>query len=144
MRKKIFWCLAVFFSILLVLFIVLKIGFGFDSIKTHLFSAEKLYIKLDTKLTLKAKKIKIFESNDTNSTFELRQLVKIVQGFEYLYFFFDEISVDSIERNGQSVALKLKDREFVAENDYFSLKLGVEKNASIIIADIKELILKGL
>lgn len=144
MRKKIFWCLAVFFSILLVLFIVLKIGFGFDSIKTHLFSAEKLYIKLDTKLTLKAKKIKIFESNDTNSTFELHQLVKIVQGFEYLYFFFDEISVDSIERNGQSVALKLKDREFVAENDYFSLKLGVEKNASIIIADIKELILKGL
>jgi len=72
-----------------------------------LFSAEKLYIKLDTKLTLKAKKIKIFESNDTNSTFELHQLVKIVQGFEYLYFFFDEISVDSIERNGQSVALKL-------------------------------------
>ena len=144
MRKKIFWCFAILFSIILVLFIVLKIGFGFDTLKTHLFAANELYIKLDTKLTIKAKKIEFFDKSDTNSSFELRQLLDITQKLKYIYFFFEEISVESLRHSGQDIALTLKGEEFMAQNEHFSLRLGVDKNESIINAEIKELILKGL
>ncbi len=144
MKKKIFWALAIFFSIVLVLFIVLKVGFSIDGVQTHLFNASKLYIKLDTKLTLKAQKIEILAPQDTNSSFELQELHKIVHQLRYIYLLFEEISIENLRLGGQNVALSLKNREFSADNEHFTLRLSVDRSKNIIHADIKELILKGL
>lgn len=141
MKKKILWCLAIFFSIVLILFIVLKIGFSIRSIQTHLFAIEQLYIKLDTKLTLKAKKIQIFDSKDENSGLDLTQIVQISQQLKYLYFFFEEIDIAELQGGEQSLSLAFKDGEFKAKHELFWAVLMIEKTPHTINANIKELVL---
>lgn len=142
-KKKVLWFLASIFVIFFILFIVLKIGFSINSIQTHLFSANELYIKLDKKLTLKAKKIHIFESKDENAEFDLTQLMQVAQKLKYLYFFFQEIDIAELESGDHHVTLSFKDGEFAASHDFFSIRLSIQKTGHTINARVKELMLTG-
>lgn len=122
---------------------MLKVGFSITSIQTHLFNISQLYIKLDKKLTLKAKKIQILDSKDENAEFDLAQIVQMTQNLKYLYFFFQEVDIAELESGEQSLALSFKDGEFNAKHELFSIKLSVERMPHTINASIKELILAG-
>lgn len=122
---------------------MLKIGFSITSIQTHLFAIEKLYIKLDTKLTLKAKKIQIFDSKDENAEFDLTQIAQLTQQLKYLYFFFEEIDIAELQSSEQNLSLAFKDGEFKAKHELFSAVVMIERMPHTINARIKELILAG-
>lgn len=122
---------------------MLKIGFSITSIQTHLFAIEELYIKLDTKLTLKAKKIQIFDSKDENAEFDLTQIAQLTQQLKYLYFFFEEIDIAELQSKEQNLSLAFKDGEFKAKHELFSAVLMIERMPHTINARIKELILAG-
>lgn len=144
MKKKILWFLTSVFIVFLILFAVLKIGFSLDSIQTHIFSIDELYIKLDKKLTIKAKKVEIFDKKNQDEALGLNDISQDIARLKYLYFFFQEIDIQNLHIKGHDVALLFKDDEFVADNDFMYLKLNLGKSEQNISADVKELVLKGV
>ena len=56
--------LIIFIAIFVALFIWLKIGIKIESLNFSQFKISQLYIKLDNKITLRAKNIEIFSSTD--------------------------------------------------------------------------------
>ena len=68
--------LTLFIAIFLALFIWLKIGIKIENLDFDRFKISQLYIKLDNKITLKAKNIDILSSdnNQTNSKDSLKYI----------------------------------------------------------------------
>lgn len=143
MKKKILWYLASIFIIFLILFTVLKIGLKFDSIQTHFFAVEQLYIKLDKKLTIRAQKIELFNQEEVES-FELKELANFIENLKYIYLFFQEIHIQSLHANTHTVTLSLKDEDLSIENELLSTSFHLRRQDNNISADIKELFLKGI
>lgn len=136
-------CLAVLFSIALVLFIVLKIGLRIDNFQTHLFGVKQLYIKLDKKLIVKAEKIYIFDEKEEESEFDVNQVMNVAQKLKYLYFFFEEVDIAELAKGEERIAVAFKEGEFRAKHELFTIVLSIIKTDHTINARINELILAG-
>lgn len=144
MKKKLLIALAIVIFIILVPLIVLKIGISVEKFQTRLFTTEKLYIKLDKKLTFSAEKIHIFDTMDANSTFELQEIHAVIDKLKYVYFFFEKIDIKDLQIGGENITLRLREKEFMVENPHFALFVSLDRNGTLVSANVKELFFKGL
>lgn len=129
---------------MLSIFVALKIGISVDKFQTPLFLVEKLYLKLNTKLSLKAEKIHIFSQMDANSSLEIAEIQSVVDKLKYIYFFFESIEISHLQVGGENITLRLREKEFMVENPHFALFVSLERDGDLVSANIKELFFKGL
>ncbi len=102
---------------------------------------ERLYIKLDKKLTVTAHEINIKrDSKSKNSTYEIS---KIISYFKYLNLLFKSVSLKNISYDNEKVNLLYKDDIFYINSKYLTLDAKIRKKSKYIIyMDIKQMILK--
>ena len=121
--------------------LLLDHGIKLPSIATKAFKAEKLYIKWNKKLTLRIKKLDITTSNNTNS--KLDNLKSIKELLQISTLFFDEISVDKLSYENNSVTFSYKNGYLSLKTPYLGVdaKIEILKNrllATINVIDIKQ------
>lgn len=169
--KAIYKVLATFVALLLivgVLFAVLKMGFEVEKFQTKLFKAEKLYIKLDKKLIVRAQNLEIFDeifkedsskkgenfdenlskknakSESKTGNSNLAKINDNARFLKYLYLLFDDIDINSIKVKGQDFSVLFRDEHFFAKNEHFLIKVNIEHEENLITANIAEFTLKDL
>lgn len=139
MKKKLIYLSIVFFIVFIIPFITLKIGFNISSFESKKFSVQELYIKLDKRLIIRAKKINILEfgKNTSNESFA-KVLLSYMKELENAFLFLQEFSVDNFKIANENFKIVFKRSEILLENEKLSLKLDVSKIDNNILAYIKE------
>ncbi|TQR33020.1 hypothetical protein DMB92_03410 [Campylobacter sp. MIT 99-7217] len=141
MKKNILRYLFIVFIIFLVLFIILKNGFTLSIIQTQFFHLEELYIKLDKKLIVKAKKIEIF-TQEQDESFSSKTMLELSQNLEFFYSFFQEIDIENLHLKNQNTRLRFINDEFIMDNEHFFIQLGLNSDKNMIKANINDLFIK--
>ncbi|MCX2682898.1 AsmA-like C-terminal domain-containing protein [Campylobacter sp. MIT 21-1685] len=147
MKKKIVYIFLVLCTFAFVIFFVLKNGITISSVQFDFLKLEQLYIKLDKKLILRAKKITLnkqqpISEDFTNDRFVSKEILNIIKQLEYLYTFVEEIDIQSLNIKNNNIRILFKDDEFFVDNDALFLKLILEHKVNQIDAVIDKLLLK--
>ncbi len=102
---------------MLALFVWLKVGIEVDRLALGEYTVERLYIKLDKKLILKAKNITLPPSEASSSPLELDETF---DRMKYLLSFFETIELNHIQIQEQTMTL------FYAEGIFYGVLDGYE------------------
>ena len=133
------------FLLIIVTFIILIStlihGISIQHLSLPKLNIQRLYIKLDKKLIVRADKIEFKrDSKAQTSTYEID---KIISYFKYLNSLFKSISLKNINYNDEKVSLLYKDDIFYINSKYLTLDATIEqKVGNIIDMNIKQMILK--
>ncbi|RKO65370.1 hypothetical protein CKA54_00715 [Campylobacter sp. P255] len=127
----------------IALFIYLKNGIYIEKIEIASINLEKLYIKLDKKLILNAKKVTINShnqkgQNDTSAS----KAIKIIKDVKYLYWFFQEVSIGEILVNNYPVEFVYKNDLFFVNGEDLLIKLNLKVDDKKIQVDVSNFLLK--
>ncbi|QOR00508.1 YhdP family protein [Campylobacter sp. 2014D-0216] len=141
--KKILKFLALPIIFFIALFIYLKNGIYIEKIEIASINLEKLYIKLDKKLILNAKKVTINShnqkgQNDTSAS----KAIKIIKDVKYLYWFFQEVSIGEILVNNYPVEFVYKNDLFFVNGEDLLIKLNLKVDDKKIQVDVSNFLLK--
>ncbi|WP_195677942.1 YhdP family protein [Campylobacter volucris] len=141
--KKILKFLALPVILFIVLFIYLKNGIYIEKLEFSSFNLEKLYIKLDKKLILNAKKV-IINSQNQNSDEEksLTKAVNLIKKIKYVYWFFEEIDIAEFYANNYPVKFLYKDNLFFVDGKSLRVKINLKISDKNIQANLNEFLLK--
>lgn len=148
MKKKMVYVFLGFCVLVLSLFFILKNGIAISSIQFDFFTLEQLYIKLDKKLIVRAKKITINEKESASAQdFQdldsaSKELLNTIKRLQYLYTFVEEIDIQNLSIKNNHIRILFKDNEFFVDNDAFFLKLILEHKDNQIEALIEKLLFK--
>ena len=148
MKKKILYVLCVFCVLIFASFLVLKNGISISSVQFDFLKLEQLYIKLDKKLILQAKNISLnLQDTDENSNLKgtdgvLEELIKITKNIDILYMLVEEIDIANFDFKDEHMRIFFKNNDFLIDNNFFILRLSLNKQGENINADIKKLFLK--
>ncbi|TEY01239.1 AsmA-like C-terminal domain-containing protein [Campylobacter sp. US33a] len=146
MIKKIARVFGLIFIVFFILFVILKFGISISSLNFDFLKLEQLYIKIDKKLIVRAKKIS-FKEDDNASSIQsqsmAREIFDISKGLKYLYFFTQEINIENLNIKGQEFQFLFKNNEFFINNPTLFLKLNLQRteneiNANIIKMKVKD------
>ncbi|WP_139452094.1 AsmA-like C-terminal domain-containing protein [Campylobacter armoricus] len=125
------------------MFIYLKNGIYIEKLEFSSINFEKLYIKLDKKLILNAKKITIVSSKEnTQDDKSLNKAFKLIKNVKYLYWFFQEFNIENIFVNNYPVEFIYKDDFFYVNGKNLLVKLNLKFNHKTIEVAINEFLLK--
>lgn len=106
---------------------------------------DKLYIKLDKKLILKAKNISILENlNQENEQEKInaKKILNITKQIKYLHNFIKEIDIENLTIKNKDVKILFKDGEFFIDSNNIFLKLNFYPQDNNLIGNINTLVLK--
>jgi len=106
------------------LLLILDHGIKLPSVSTEAFKAEKVYIKWDKKLILHINKLNITTKTTTNS--KLDNLKSIKEILQISTLFFDEISVDKLSYENNSVTFSYKNRNLSLKTPYLEVDAKIE------------------
>ena len=120
---KIILTIIVIFAVSLsVLFIALKNGIEINEFDYQDLSIERLYIKIDKKLIINAKNIKLPEnSTSSSSEFEVANLNEYFSYLPYLERFFEEINLENLEVGEDTITVLFKDDIFYVDTPYLTI-----------------------
>ena len=132
--------LIIFIAIFVALFIWLKIGIKIESLNFSQFKISQLYIKLDNKITLRAKNIEIFSSTDEqNSTKPPLELLHYLSWIDTL---FETIELKSIISGNQKSYLIYADNKFNLDNKELYINANFARQNHNINIAVNEIRLK--
>ncbi len=135
------WKFLLFIILTLILLISFLIyGIKIEDISLSTIKIDKLYIKLDKKLILKAKNIQFYRNSKSKTSKD--EIYKLLNYIKYLNSFFKYISLKNIEYENEKVSLLYKDDIFYIDSKYLTLDSKLEFKNSEIKLKIKQLILK--
>jgi len=122
------------------LLLLLDHGIKLPSVNTEAFKAEKVYIKWDKKLTLRIKKLNITTQTTTNS--KLDNLKSIKELLQVSALFFNEISVDKLSYENNSVTFSYKNGNLSLKTPYLGVDAKIEILNNKLLATFKAIDIK--
>jgi len=125
--------------IFIVLFFWLKVGIKTDSLIIGKYKIEKLYLKLDKKLTLKADKI-VIPKNKSKPSFE--NIDKTFDEIKYLFTFFDEINLENVSFEDNQLHFIFIDNILYITSDDYEIAGNIYRIGTTLTADVSMLKLK--
>jgi len=123
----------------IVLFFWLKVGIKTDSLIIGKYKIEKLYLKLDKRLTLRAEKIVIPKSKSKPSFENIDQTFDTIK---YLFTFFDEIDLENVSFNDNSIHILFMDNILYITSDDYEIAGNIYRVDTTLIADVSMLKIK--
>ncbi|ARR00613.1 AsmA-like C-terminal domain-containing protein [Campylobacter porcelli] len=110
------------------LFIWLKIGIKIESLDFNRFKISQLYIKLDNKITLRAKNIDIFPSDDKQNS--QKSSLQIIHYAKWIDMLFDKIELENISIGKQKSYFIYTDNKFNLDSKkiYINAHLARQNN----------------
>lgn len=132
------------FLILLViisvaLFIWLKIGIKADSLVFGKYKVEKLYIKIDKKLILKAENISIPRSKEKPS---FDNIDKTFDSIKNLFTFFEYIELNKITFDNNHLGIVFADEILYVTSDDYEIAGNIHREEKKFVAEVSMLYLK--
>ena len=119
------------FFIILILSIVLllKYGIKINDFEFYGVKLEQLYIKLDKKIIVRAKQIKLPSfKKDVAQKASDKQLLNLSQGVDYLETFFQEISLESVQIGDDfKIKILFLDDIFFVDSPYLNIDIKFQK-----------------
>jgi len=128
--------LIVLFVITVPLFIYLKIGISIDKFAFKHYKVDGLYIKLDKKFILKAKKIHIPKTKAKPS---FGSVEKTFNNIKEVLDFFEYIELNDVEFENNNLTILYSDHVFYLSSKEYELSSIIHKNKDIIDANITNL-----
>jgi len=117
----------------------LKSGIQADRLVLGNFKVERLYIKLDKKLTLKAESISIPKSKAKPS---FKNVDKTFDTIKYLFTFFDYIELNNIHFENNTLNIIFVDETLYITSDDYAIAGNIKREGSLLVADVSMLSLK--
>ena len=108
---------------------LLKYGIKINDFEFYGVKLEQLYIKLDKKLIVRAKQIKLpnFKQNTEQKASD-KQLLNLSQGVDYLETFFQEISLESVQIGDDfKIKILFLDDIFFVDSPYLNIDIKFQK-----------------
>ncbi|AJC86184.1 YhdP family protein [Campylobacter sp. RM16704] len=141
--KKILKFLIIPIILFIALFIYLKNGIYIEKLEFFSVNFEKLYIKLDKKLILNAKKITVISKDENiQSDSSLNKAFKLIKDIKYLYWFFQEFNAEKFFVNDYPIEFIYKDNLFFVDGKDLNVKLNLQADSKKIQITINEFFLK--
>ncbi len=125
--------------LLAALFFGLIYGIQIDKLDIGKYRIDGLYIKLDKKLTLKAKEITIPKSKAAPS---FERVDRTFDQIKYLLTFFDTIMLERVNFKNNHLTLLYADDVLYITSDQYEIAGNIERRGSRLIADVALLYLK--
>ncbi len=139
LKKRLIYFLLFLLIIFALPFIVLKIGFSIPVLESKKISVEQLYIKLDKKIIIRAKKLSFLQDiEQKNSENFAKDLLFYVEKLDLFFTFFEEVSVENVEFLGYKFRLLFTKEELLLEDDSFLLKFSIRQEQNNILANVNE------
>ena len=139
--SKISYLVIFIISLVLIIYFFLLQGISIKHLYLPYANIQKLYIKLDKKLIVKADYIKIKKNYSSEST--KSQLISVKNYLKYFHLIFKNIDIKKIQYENNLISLNYKNNIFFLEtNQLYFLSSIILNNKSIIKIDIKKLYLK--
>lgn len=134
--------LTLFIAIFLALFIWLKIGIKIESLDFDRFKISQLYIKLDNKITLKAKNIDILPSdnNQTNS----KESLKSIHFAKWIDMLFNTIELENISIGQRKSYFIYTDNKFNLDSKNLYINAHLTRQNHNLNLSINEMRFKDL
>ena len=123
----------------MALFIWLKIGIEADSLVFGKYKVEKLYIKLDKKLTLKAQSIDIPRSK-AKPSFE--NIDKTFDSIKTLFTFFEYIELNKVTFDNNHLTVVFADEILYVTSDDYEIAGNIHREEKKFVAEVSMLYLK--
>ncbi|ERJ23858.1 Putative periplasmic protein [Campylobacter concisus UNSW1] len=114
-----------FIILILSLLLLLKYGIKINDFEFYGVKLEQLYIKLDKKIIVRAKQIKLpkFKQNAEQKASD-KQLLNLSQGVDYLDTFFQEISLESVQIGDDfKIKVLFLDDIFFVDSPYLNIDI---------------------
>ena len=114
-----------FIILILSLLLLLKYGIKINDFEFYGVKLEQLYIKLDKKIIVRAKQIKLpkFKQNAEQKASD-KQLLNLSQGVDYLETFFQEISLESVQIGDDfKIKVLFLDDIFFVDSPYLNIDI---------------------
>jgi len=114
-----------FIILILSLLLLLKYGIKINDFEFYGVKLEQLYIKLDKKLIVRAKQIKLpkFKQNAEQKASD-KQLLNLSQSVDYLDTFFQEISIESVQIGDDfKIKILFLDDIFFVDSPYLNIDI---------------------
>ena len=108
---------------------LLKYGIKINDFEFYGVKLEQLYIKLDKKIIVRAKQIKLpkFKQNAEQKASD-KQLLNLSQGVDYLDTFFQEISLESVQIGDDfKIKILFLDDIFFVDSPYLNIDIKFQK-----------------
>jgi len=121
------------------LFIWLKVGIKADLFVFGKYKVEKLYIKLDKKLTFKAESISIPKSK-ANPSFD--NIDKTFDTIRYLFTFFDYIALNKITFNNNHMRIIFANEILYITSDDYKIAGNIHRLDKKLVAEVSMLYIK--
>ncbi len=120
---------------------ILIYGIKIDQLNISKIKIDKLYIKLDKKLIVNAKKIDInFKESKKSST---KELYNVLRKIPWLDYFFKQINIENMNINGNTIKLLYKDDIFYLDTTYFKVDANIKNHKKQdLIVELKSFALK--
>jgi len=114
-----------FIILILSLLLLLKYGIKINDFEFYGVKLEQLYIKLDKKLIVRAKQIKLPSfKKDVAQKASDKQLLNLSQGVDYLETFFQEISLESVQIGDDfKIKILFLDDIFFVDSPYLNIDI---------------------
>jgi len=118
-----------FIILILSLLLLLKYGIKINDFEFYGVKLEQLYIKLDKKLIVRAKQIKLPSfKKDVAQKASDKQLLNLSQGVDYLETFFQEISLESVQIGDDfKIKILFLDDIFFVDSPYLNIDIKFQK-----------------
>ena len=130
----------IFFVVLFIaLFAWLSFGIEIDSFKVSKYHVEGLYLKLDKKLTLKAKKV-IIPQRKANPSFG--HVDKTLESIKYVLTFFDHIDLKEIHFNNNILGIYYLDNILQLSSKDYLVRGNIHREGKMLKATVPILQLK--
>jgi len=123
----------------IVLFFWLKVGIQTDSLIIGKYKIEKLYLKLDKRLTFRAEKIVIPKSKSKPS---FENIDKTFDTIKYLFTFFDEIDLENVSFNDNKIHILFMDNILYITSDDYEIAGNIYRVDTTLVADVSMLKIK--
>ena len=114
-----------FIILILSLVLLLKYGIKINDFEFYGVKLEQLYIKLDKKIIVRAKQIKLPSfKKDVAQKASDKQLLNLSQGVDYLETFFQEISIESVQIGDDfKIKILFLDDIFFVDSPYLNIDI---------------------
>jgi len=131
--------LIFFIVIFVAFFFLLKSGITADNIRIYDYEIDGLYIKLDKKITLRAKKIKIPKSKEKPS---FKNIDKTFDNIKYIFTFFDYLELNEIDFENNKLNIVFADDVLYITSDDYEIAGNIKREKDKFTANVSMLYIK--
>lgn len=135
------WKLFLFIFISFIIFILLlREGVRIENISLPFVKVTQFYIKLDKKLIVSAKDVKIARQESQGTS--LIQFINLAEQLPILNALFASISIQNLIYEDNTVHFLFKNNIFYIDSKYLTIDASLKQEKGILTLDIKDMILK--